>query len=445
MFILAGAAIMQPLLSFGIQDTIIKFYSTYKSEAEKGDFLTAMLMFPLLIIIPVAIVISSQELKLMEFLTKENGLIEPYAWLIFFIGISQAYFEIFFSWCKVQLKSVFGNFMKEVFMRVAVFNLLLAVYYDLLSLENYLYALTAIYILRTVIMMWYAYYLKLPAFKLNIPDNFNEIFKYSAFIVAAASVVVVLMEVDKWMIGLKLPGLNNVAYYGVAVFIATVIAVPTRSLNQIAATLTANYINKKQSSKLKNLYQKSSLNLFVIGGFIFLLVVLNINELYSLLEPGYEEGVLVVILIAFTKLMDNLMGNNNAILYNSSHYKVVLGLGIGLAILTIVLNIIFIPIFGIVGAAIATVIAMFLYNCIKLYVVWKVFKIQPFQNEMLITLSLLLGFCGIFASWDFPFHAIINIALKSILIGGAYIALTYYFKVSADINLFIDDNIKKLS
>ena len=83
---------------------------------------------------------------------------------------------------------------------------------------------------------------------------------------------------------------------------------------------------------------------------------------------AYRGGLLIVLVIGLAKLFDNLIGNNNAILFNSDYYRVVLTFGVFLTILTVVLNIIFIPKFGIEGAAYATFIAMFLYNIsLKLY------------------------------------------------------------------------------
>ena len=35
-------------------------------------------------------------------------------------AVAMAYFEIAYAWMRVQLKTVFGNFLKEVFHRVGV-------------------------------------------------------------------------------------------------------------------------------------------------------------------------------------------------------------------------------------------------------------------------------------------------------------------------------------
>lgn len=443
MFILAGALIIQPLLSFGIQDTIIKFYSSYTDEKNQKRFLTWMLILPLVVVVPFGVIGFIFRNSISEWLSIKNALIKPYAFLIFIIGFSMAYFEVFYAWCKVHLKSVFGNVMKEIFARVCVSILLILVFLKVITNEQFLYGLTFVYIGRTVFMMWYAFFLKRPSFGLKPLKNINEIIRYATFIVLAGSVVIVLLEIDKQMIGILKEGLGNVAYYGVATFIATVVVVPNRAMSQITHPLTAELINKNDLIGLNSLYRKTSLNLFTVGGLIFLLIILNVDQLYEIIDPAYKQGILVVILIGIAKLMDNVMGNSTSILYNSKYYKMVLVLGVALAIFTILFNWILIPKMGINGAAVATLLSLLIYNTIKVIVVWRSFKIHPFQNEQLIILAALLGFSGLFYFWNFWFHPIINILLKSVVVGILYLFLIYKLQVSTDINTLADSFLGK--
>ena len=55
-----------------------------------------------------------------NYLSTENPLIKNYIYIIVSIAISTAYFEIFYSWCKVQKKTVFGNFLKEFYQRLLI-------------------------------------------------------------------------------------------------------------------------------------------------------------------------------------------------------------------------------------------------------------------------------------------------------------------------------------
>src|SRR5690606_3469645 len=263
---------------------------------------------------------------------------------------------------------------------------------------------------------------------------------YTSLIIIAGSVATIILEIDKFMIGHYVP-IKNVAYYGVAIYIATVIGVPYRSLHQIASPLTAKYLNEKKTVELHDLYQKSSLNLFIISGLIFLLIVVNVNQLYTLIPSAYSEGLFVVILISFAKLLVSLLGNNNAILFNSDYYRVVLLQGLLLTVLTITLNMVLIPKYGLNGSAVATFISIVVYNVIKISFVYRKFKMQPFSINTGKTFVLILLCVALFYFWEFPFSSVLNIVLKSILVGGIYTTVVYKWQFSFDIVALLNKHI----
>lgn len=436
-FILSTANILMPLMAFGTHNTIVKFYSSYKTKQSQNSFLMLMVFLPLLIVIPFGLIGVFAYKSIGEWLSNENALILDYVWLIYIVAIAFAYFEVFYAWAKVQMKTVFGNFMREVFHRLGTTVLLVCFYYKLITVEELIYGVTGVYILRMLIMKLYAYSLKAPTLRIYRIGNLSNVLKYSSLIIIAGSIANIILEIDKFMIGYYVP-IENVAYYGVAIYIAMVINVPYRSLHQIASPITAKLLNENNKMELGVFYRKSSINLFIISGFIFLLIVLNINQMYKLIPENYSEGLLVVFLISFAKLLDSLLGNNNAILFNSDHYRVVLAQGVFLTIITIGMNMILIPKYGINGAAIASFICMLVYNIVKITYVYRKFNMQPFTVDTVKTFVLILVSLGIFYYWDFPFHPLINIALKSVLITIFYVAMSYYLDLSKDINKLMD-------
>src|SRR5690606_6358927 len=84
-FLLSTATVMMPLLAFGINNTLIKFYSTFKKKSEKTNFLTFCLYLPLLVIIPVGLIGYLGYNTIVGFLARENPIIEDYVWSIYLI------------------------------------------------------------------------------------------------------------------------------------------------------------------------------------------------------------------------------------------------------------------------------------------------------------------------------------------------------------------------
>ncbi|PIB32011.1 sugar isomerase [Gaetbulibacter sp. 5U11] len=436
-FILSTASILMPFMAFGVHNTIVKFYSSFKTRQSQNSFLSLMLLLPLLLIVPLGLITHFAYDIIANWLSKENNIIKDYTWLIYICAAAFAYFEVFYAWSKVQLQSVFGNFMSEVFHRFITTLLLLTLYFGYINVDQLIYGIVITYIVRALLMKLYAFSLRMPVFKITKIPNVGSILKYSALIIIAGSVANIILEIDKFMLG-QFQALNNVAYYGVAIYIATVIGVPARAMHQIANPLTSKLLNEGHKVELKTLYQKSSINLFIISGFIFLCIIININKLYLLIPENYSEGFLVVLVIGLAKLSDNLIGNNNAILFNSDYYRVVLVFGILLAILTVVLNLIFIPLYGINGAAYASCISIFTYNTIKLLFVYKKFKIQPFTLATLKT-TLLILICGLgLFFWEFNFNPIISIIAKTLILIVIYGLTVFKFNLSEDISKILN-------
>jgi len=433
-FLLSAANIMMPFMAFGVHNAIVKFYSTFKSKNSINSFLTLMLFLPLLFIIPTAFIGYFAYDTLVYWLSRENPIVENYVWHIFILAAAMAYFEIFFAWTKVQMQTVFGNLMKEIFHRVCIMLLLIAVFFDWLTVDNFIVALVGVYVLRMVIMKLYAYSVRFPKLKFQKVENRFSILKYSGLMIIAGSVAMLILDIDKFMIGVMLPDIEQVAYYSVAIFIATVIAVPQRAMHQIMLPLTAKYLNEKDKIALEDLYKRSSITLLVVSGFIFLLIILNINQLYQILPEKFTGGLFVVLIVSLAKLYDNSLGNNNAILFNSDYYRMVLFFGVLLALMAIVLNAVFIPVYGIEGSAFATFLAVFIYNTIKIIFVKRKFNMLPFTIGSAKVILTLIVLSLAFYFWGFPFHPVMNIILKSGLIGLIYFVLIYKLNVSEDIS-----------
>ena len=430
--ILSASSVLMPLLAFGIPNTLVKYYSGFQELNGKDGFLTLMVILPLILIVPIGAISYLANETIGNFLSKENPIVKGYVWHIFIIGVAMAYFEVFYAWAKVQMKSVFGNFMKEVFSRIVITFLLLLVYWDLISVLTFLNAMVGMYILRTLIMQIYALRSLRLKLDFNFPANSREIINYSTLIILGGSAAIVLLEVDKVMIN-QFIEIKNVAYYSVAGYIATVIAVPSRSMHNITYPLTAEILHKKDMKALKTLYQKSSLTLFIVSGLIFILIILNLNDLYNLLPESYRGGYAIVFIIGFARVYDALLGNNNAIMYNSDFYRALLLMGVALAILTILLNLWLIPKYGLDGAAIASFMAFFIYNTIKLGFVKLKFGIQPITKETFKVVFLLVILSAIFYFVSFSFHPFVNIALRGMLILLGYVFVLYRFRISEDV------------
>ena len=162
------------------------------------------------------------------------------------------------------------------------------------------------------------------------------------------------------------------------------------------------------------------------------------------MPAGYSEGVAVVFLIGVSKYFDLILGNNNSIIFNSKYYRAVLFLGLFLVFLTVSLNMVFIPLYGLNGAAIATLISITLYSLAKLLFVVLKMDLFPFTMNTIKALGVTLLSFILFYYWDFSFHPFVNIVLKSILVTIFYLGWSFYLKISSDINFVMNSIFKRI-
>ena len=433
-FLLSAANIILPLLVFGMQHTIIKYYTSYKTKIEQDGFLITTLILPLVVIIPLALIGTLFYQSIANWLSSENILIKDYTYLIFITAIFMGYFEVFYSWTKVQYNSVFGNFIKEIFTRICTSFLLIAVYFNWLTNEQFIYAVVIVYGIRTLIMKLYAMYVYMPKLVFKIPANLKEILSFSLYIIIAGSASGILLEIDKFMIP-QIEKIAEVAYYSVGIYIASVVAIPTRAMQQITNPITAKEMNSNNIIEVEKLYKQSSINLLVVGGLLFLLINLNITDVYEIInKPEYTKGIWIVLIISIAKIMELALGTGNAILVNSKFYKIFFYLSLAMAVSVIILNRWLIGLIGINGAAMATLIVVLVYGFIKIMFIKSKLKIQPFSKNTFKVLVVITAVYFIIDFWDFGLYPIFNILLKGILITAVYLVLIKRLRISEDLN-----------
>ena len=96
--LLAFSNIIQPILSFGVQHTIIKFYSNCKDKIEQNSLLIYSIVFPFILILFFSIFFNLKYDLISNYLSSENSLIKKYVFFILLISISTSYFEVFINY-----------------------------------------------------------------------------------------------------------------------------------------------------------------------------------------------------------------------------------------------------------------------------------------------------------------------------------------------------------
>jgi O-antigen/teichoic acid export membrane protein len=267
-----------------------------------------------------------------------------------------------------------------------------------------------------------------------LPGNIKEILSFSFYIILAGSAGTILLEIDKFMIP-QMERIEQVAYYSVGVFIATVIGIPSRAMQQIVNPLTAKELNEGNLTNVESLYKKASINLLIVGGLLFLLINININEIYTIInKPEYSVGIYIVLMVSIAELFKLSLGTNGAILTNSKYYRMFFYFSIAMAFSVVILNKYLIDLLGIEGAALATLVVVIIFGLIKVIYVRSKLHIHPYSNNTKIVLIIIAILFLVFYFWEFSINPFLSIILKSTIVSLLFSVLVIKFQLSEDIN-----------
>ena len=444
--LLANSNIIQPLFSYGIQFSVIKFYSACKNKRDQDNLLIFSVVLPLFLIIPLTLMVYQFDFVL-DSLFADESKASDYLFLILSVAISTAYFEIFYSWLRIQKKTVFGNFLKEVYQRIMITVLIAFYLFGWLDFDSFLNALIVGYYLRLLLIISYALKIHTPKIHWELPTNTKVVLRYCSYIFLTGFSASIILDLDKSMIKQYLAP-EYVSFYMVAIFIAAVIDTPSRAMVQIVSPMVAESLNNNNKKRLEELLKKSSLNLLLISGLIFVVINVSLDEIYKLIEilnteRGYIAGLPIIFLISITKLFSASLGCLNNIITNSRYYRYLLMFSIASALTAIVLNIQFISTYGFIGAAIATLVVVTVFNILKIVLVFYKFRIHPFGIKSGWVLVLIIALYLIFKNVSLELHPFIAVSLKSILVGIFYLGICYFTGLSTEVNNFINRLIKK--
>ena len=435
--LLALSNLVQPFISFGVQHAVIKFYSSCETKEEKDKLLSFSLFLPLLVFTILLIITFFFHHQITDFIATENEEIGKYAYLILAVAFSTSLFEVFYNWLRVQLYSVFGNFLKEFFPRAMIFTLLLIYAFGGLDLDGFIMALILGYYLRLLLVVVYSLIKYTPKFSFALPHHFKSILRYSLLIFMSGTAASLILDIDKSMIS-NILTVENVAYYSVAIFIAAVIEFPGRAMFQIISPLVAKALNDGDSPTLLKLLKKSANNLLLISGLLFLLINLNLNDFYAWVNLGdYSVALEVVLIVSLGKLFTMSLGCLNNIITNSKYYAYVFWFSTTSAVLAVALNLYLIQWYGIIGAAYATLMVIVLINFLKILLVQLRFKINPYSKKTFLTLGIVLILYFTISEVSFEFDPFVSLVLRSILTTAAFSILAYLLKLTVDLQQFL--------
>ncbi|GAA4784191.1 flippase [Olivibacter ginsenosidimutans] len=373
---------------------------------------------------------------------KAASLMDQYYGYFFPIAACATLFLIQESFARTSFKTILPSFLREVVLRLfstlgALLILMGAITYrgfiDLYLVGN---------ILLVLIITWYIVKTKIYRFSSIEPavkTEYRHMLRFGFYSMLGGSSFALLQNLDVILIKLFM-GEEMVGIYGTFFAMAQIITLSSRALNITSYQIIANAWKENDLYKIEKIYKKTTLIQCLAGSLLLIGLIANRDNILILLKkPEYPAYFDVLIIVGIAFLVDATGGINQAIIGFSKHYRLVMLFMAIAATVCFLFNIWLIPQYGLEGAAWSYLLTMLLTNVsFWLYLKLK-FQLQPFNSKivLIIVISLISLFVGKFIP-IMP-HFIVDIIVRSVTIGGIFILLSYYSRISPDVNEIIDN------
>lgn len=446
--LLSIALICAQFSHLGMNNIIIRYFPYYKkSDDSRHRLLTLALGVPLAGFILFGLLLYLFQEPLQDYYSARSNLFTKYYFYLIPLVFAILFFEVLNSYVRALKDSVTGSVVNEVFVRAGVIILLIVYYFNWLTFREFMILFTAIYCLQPLSMLIYLYRHQHLSFSLPFQKETRRLYKgmsvYGAYSVLAGLATLLVGNIDIIMIG-SMINLSSTAVYAIAFYVGSVIAVPQRSIGKIASPVIADLIKAKQFPQIENLYQRTALNQLIAGSLIYVGIWANLHNLIDILPSEYTGIYWVVVIVGLAKLFNMATGANGLIIINSKHFRFDLYTNILLVLLTIITNLLLIPLYGIIGAALATALSIFIYNFIKFIFVWIKFNMQPFQLNALWIL-IIAGICLLIAEQiPYMLNFFVDVTVRSLIILTLFTSAVILFRLSDDFQNLAVESLRRI-
>jgi O-antigen/teichoic acid export membrane protein len=441
--LMAVANIINSFANLGMQAYIYKFYPYYQDNLKVRDndmmgwaLITSILGF--IMVLSAAYIFKG--LVVRKFSANSPDFVKYYAWA-FPLGFGLTMYSILEAYAWQLRKSVLTNFLREMLFRLITSALAILFFVKLIPNFNLFIKLFAFsYILLALILL--VILIRSDEFHLTlrisrVTSKFRKkIILLSSFIWGGALIQNIAFVFDTIVITAVIPnGLAWAGIFSLAQNIASLIQAPQRGIISAATAHLARAWKDKDYPKITRIYERSSINQLIFACGIFVLIWINFMDGVKNfhLQPAYEQAKPVFLFLGLWRIIDMGTGVNSQIIMTSTLWRFEFYTGIILLAITLPLNYILAKDLGVVGPAIATLIAYTIYNAIRYIFVFRKFKMQPFNYRS--GLTLLLALVGFYIS-DVLFskiHGFAAMAARSLIFLLIYAGGTLLLKLSPDV------------
>lgn len=386
--------------------------------------------------------------KPFQFLYQDSSpLLVEYAFYIIPLALASMYYQVFEAYLRSLYKNIIPSLAHEIVLRLLITLSVLLFALGYIDFRTFVIIYVAGHCAPAMLLVVYTAWIRQLLLSFSISSMLRRMGKlivvYGLYSLMNNLAAFLMVSIDSLMVA-GMIDLGAAGVYTTMVFMASAMLIPYRSMIKVTGPVVSAYWKARDMIKMQEIYQKATASNLVVGALLFLLIWVNLDAFFQFMPGDYEAGRYVLLLLGFGKLFDMTAGLNGLILLTSKKYRTDLLFTLGLVATAFLTNLLLIPLYGIHGAALATMLTLILFNLLRIWYIRYHYHIHPFAGKQLIIPVLIIII--MYANFIAPPSGMIvpDIILRSGITLIVFLPTVYFFRVSADLNRMFDDKLRTL-
>lgn len=189
----------------------------------------------------------------------------------------------------------------------------------------------------------------------------KQLMHYSFPMLATSSFIFIMGWTDTLMLGYYNDKVD-VGIYNVVIRIARIAIIAITSINLVLAPKISELYGNSEVDEMKQLITKSTKLIFVFTVPLVLVIMIANKYVLSIFGNEFIDGGTALIIVMTSQLINAISGSSGQVMNMTGNHKKIRNFTMYSGVLNISLNFLLIPLYGIIGAAIATASSIIVLN-----------------------------------------------------------------------------------
>jgi O-antigen/teichoic acid export membrane protein len=228
------------------------------------------------------------------------------------------------------------------------------------------------------------------AFRRGVRRDVRAIVTYAAPLWLSGLLRQSRRNIQNVMLG-AMSSIANVGIFAIASHVSLVATTTSTSIYVSSRPLMAQLHDEADRERLGRLYATTTRWTFCLNVPFFLIIALYPEAILGVFGGAFENGATALIIVAFSSLVGAATGTCQGLIDMTGHTRVKLANAILNTVVLVVSGAILIPRSGVVGAAVASLIAVAAVNVASVIEVWILERYLPFDRAWWKPIGAALG------------------------------------------------------